>query len=60
MLVRHAAIYANDFDWEEYMYATSNRGTQSDTLLMQHSTFSEPFVQKLRNTTVDWRSAGPL
>src|SRR5688572_23397431 len=39
MLVRHAAIYANDFDWEEYI---------------------EPFVQKLSNTTADWRSAGPL
>lgn len=39
MLVRHAAIYANDFDWEEYI---------------------EPFVDKLRNTTVNWRGAGPL
>jgi len=39
MLIRHAAIYANDFDWEEYI---------------------EPFVDKLRNTTVDWRGAGPL
>ena len=39
ILVRHAAIFANDFDWEEYI---------------------EPFVDKLRNTTVDWRSAGPL
>jgi acid phosphatase len=39
MLVRHAAIYANDFDWEEYI---------------------EPFVQKLQNTTVYWRGAGPL
>jgi acid phosphatase len=39
MLVRHAAITGNDFDWEEYI---------------------EPFVEKLGNTTVDWRSAGPL
>jgi len=39
MLVRHAAIYANDFDFEEYI---------------------EPFVEKLGNTSVDWRSAGPL
>jgi acid phosphatase len=39
MLVRHAAIYANDFDWESAM---------------------EPFVEKLKNTTVDWRRAGPL
>ena len=38
-LVRHAAIYANDFDYEEYI---------------------EPFTDKLSNTTVDWRSAGPL
>jgi acid phosphatase len=39
LLVRHAAIYGNDFDWEEYI---------------------EPFVEKLGNTSVDWRSAGPL
>ncbi|KAH7079287.1 histidine phosphatase superfamily [Paraphoma chrysanthemicola] len=39
MLIRHAAIYANDFDWEEYI---------------------EPFVEKLGNTSVNWRSAGPL
>ena len=26
MLVRHAAIYANDFDFEEYMYVTSTGG----------------------------------
>ncbi|KAL6712537.1 hypothetical protein ACN47E_000414 [Coniothyrium glycines] len=38
-LVRHAAIYANDFDYEEYI---------------------EPFTDSLKNTTVDWRSAGPL
>ncbi|CAO2657689.1 Nn.00g038150.m01.CDS01 [Neocucurbitaria sp. VM-36] len=38
-LVRHAAIYANDFDYEEYI---------------------EPFTDKLKNTTADWRSAGPL
>ncbi|KAH8719386.1 histidine phosphatase superfamily [Phaeosphaeriaceae sp. PMI808] len=39
LLVRHAAIYGNDFDFEEYI---------------------EPFVEKLKNTTVDWRGAGPL
>lgn len=39
MLVRHAAIYANDFDWEEYI---------------------EPFVEKLGNTSVNWKEAGPL
>jgi acid phosphatase len=39
MLVRHAAIFANDFDFESFI---------------------EPFVEKLKNTTVDWRSAGPL
>jgi len=39
MLVRHAAIWANDFDFE---------------------TNIEPFVEKLRNTSVDWRSAGSL
>jgi acid phosphatase len=39
MLVRHAAIYANDFDFESAI---------------------EPFVEKLGNTSVDWRSAGPL
>lgn len=39
MLVRHAAIYGNDFDFEEYI---------------------EPFVEKLKNSSVDWRSAGPL
>ncbi|KAI4929741.1 uncharacterized protein J4E92_005407 [Alternaria infectoria] len=38
-LIRHAAIYANDFDYEEYI---------------------EPFTDKLKNTTADWRSAGPL
>lgn len=38
MLVRHAAIYANDFDWEEYI---------------------EPFVEKLGNTSVNWKGAGP-
>ncbi|KAF1841414.1 repressible acid phosphatase [Cucurbitaria berberidis CBS 394.84] len=38
-LVRHAAIYANDFDYEEYI---------------------EPFTDKLKNATADWRSAGPL
>jgi acid phosphatase len=38
-LVRHAAIYANDFDFEEYI---------------------EPFTDKLRNTTANWRNAGPL
>lgn len=38
-LNRHAAIYANDFDYEEYI---------------------EPFTDRLKNTTVDWRSAGPL
>jgi acid phosphatase len=39
MLVRHASIFANDFDYETYI---------------------EPFVEKLANTTVNWRSAGPL
>lgn len=39
MLVRHAAIYGNDFDFEEYI---------------------EPLVEKLKNSSVDWRSAGPL
>jgi acid phosphatase len=39
MLVRHAAIYANDFDYESNI---------------------EPFIEKLKNTSVDWRSAGPL
>lgn len=39
MLVRHAAIYANDFDYEEYI---------------------EPFVQKLGNSSTNWRGAGPL
>jgi acid phosphatase len=39
MLVRHAAIYGNDFDYESFI---------------------EPFVDKLENTSVDWRSAGPL
>lgn len=38
-LVRHAAIYANDFDYEEYI---------------------EPFTDRLKNTTADWRGAGPL
>jgi acid phosphatase len=38
-LVRHAAIYANDFDYESYI---------------------EPFTDKLKNTTVDWKRAGPL
>lgn len=38
-LIRHAAIYANDFDYEEYI---------------------EPFTDKLKNTTANWRSAGPL
>lgn len=38
-LVRHAAIYANDFDYEEYI---------------------EPFTEKLKNTTANWRGAGPL
>ncbi|KAF1947257.1 repressible acid phosphatase [Clathrospora elynae] len=38
-LVRHAAIYANDFDYEEYI---------------------EPFTDRLKNTTADWRRAGPL
>jgi acid phosphatase len=39
MLVRHAAIYANDFDYESYI---------------------EPFTDKVQNTSVDWRRAGPL
>jgi acid phosphatase len=39
MLVRHAAIFGNDFDFESYI---------------------EPFVEKLQNTSVDWRSAGSL
>ncbi|KAF2430907.1 phosphoglycerate mutase-like protein [Tothia fuscella] len=38
-LVRHAAIYANDFDYESYI---------------------EPFLQKLKNSTVDWRSTRAL
>jgi acid phosphatase len=38
-LVRHAAIYANDFDYESYI---------------------EPFIQKLKNTTVDWKSTYSL
>ncbi|PQE11424.1 hypothetical protein CJF31_00001227 [Rutstroemia sp. NJR-2017a BVV2] len=38
-LVRHAAIYANDFDYEEYI---------------------EPFVQKLKNTTVNWSTIPDL
>ncbi|QDS69522.1 hypothetical protein FKW77_007454 [Venturia effusa] len=38
-LVRHAAIYANDFDYESYI---------------------EPFLQKLENTTVDWKSTRSL
>jgi acid phosphatase len=38
-LVRHAGIYANDFDYEEYI---------------------EPFTDKLKNTTANWRNAGPL
>jgi acid phosphatase len=38
-LIRHAAIVANDFDYEEYI---------------------EPFTDKLKNTTANWRTAGPL
>jgi hypothetical protein len=39
MLVRHAAIYGNDYDFESVI---------------------EPFVEKLKNTSVDWRRAGSL
>jgi acid phosphatase len=39
MLVRHAAIFSNDFDQMSYI---------------------EPFTDKLKNTTADWRAAGPL
>jgi acid phosphatase len=38
-LIRHAAIYANDFDYEAYI---------------------SPFLQKLGNSTVDWRMARSL
>ena len=37
--IRHSAIYANDFDYEEYI---------------------EPFVAKLKNTTVDWNRSRSL
>lgn len=38
-LVRHAAIYANDFDYETYL---------------------EPFIEKLHNTTQDWKKTESL
>ncbi|CAG8068942.1 unnamed protein product [Penicillium salamii] len=38
-LVRHAAIYANDFDYETYL---------------------EPFIDKLHNTTQDWKKTETL
>lgn len=37
--MRHAAIYANDFDYESYI---------------------EPFIQKLQNTSVDWKTTRSL
>jgi acid phosphatase len=56
MLVRHAAIYGI-IPIPHDLTLLTRRKTAND---FDFESFIEPFVEKLENTSVDWRSAGPL